>query len=190
MQSAGARAGWTPFDASDNPAVRSALILLDQNAGERVEAIGNVALLELRKIALFCSRRCPPERMPAAFDWARSLPEDGVALIGGFHSPMEQECLQIALRRRLPVIVCVGRSFARIRPLSAWRAALDDKRLLILSAFAPRVHRLTEDRSAERNQLAAALADEVVFVHVDPGGHADSLKTRALEWGKSLGNCG
>jgi len=47
-----------------------------------VGSIGSDALLRLFKVAVFCSRRCPPERMIAALDWARTLPEKGTALVG------------------------------------------------------------------------------------------------------------
>lgn len=132
------------------------------------------------------SRRCPPERMLMAFDWARSLPEEGTVLVGGFHSPIEQECLAIALRRHLPVIVCTARSFSRMRPATEWRRTVDDGRMLILSTFSPSARRLTEERSVERNHFAAALAEEICFVHAEPGGHAESLRNLAVSWGKTL----
>ena len=32
----------------------------------------------------------------------------GVPMIGGFHTPMEQECLEVLLRGQQPVVICPG----------------------------------------------------------------------------------
>lgn len=125
----------------------------------------------------------PSAWMPAD---AAEFPRVQAALVGGFHSPIEQECLAIALRRHLPLIVCVGRSFSRMRPATEWRHAVDGGRMLILSTFSPKARRLTAERSVERNYFAAALADEIFFVHAEPGGHAETLRDLAVSWGKTL----
>ena len=179
---------WVPSDAAELPEVQIAMALVASADPVRVTAVGQASLLGLCKVAVFGSRHCPPERMLLAFDWARSLPECGTVLVGGFHSPIEQECLAIALRRHLPVIVCVGRSFSRMRPATEWREAVDDGRMLILSTFLPTARRLTEERSVERNYFAAALADEIAFVHAAPGGHTEQLKAAVANWGKSIVN--
>lgn len=177
---------WMPVDAAQLPGLQAAIKRVASPDSIQAAAVGPASLLGLRKVAVFSSRRCPPERMLFAFDWARALPESGTALIGGFHSPIEQECLAIALRRHLPVIICVGRSFSRMRPAVEWRQAVDDGRMLILSTFSANARRLTEERSVERNHFAAALADEIFFVHAEPGGHAETLRALAVSWGKAL----
>jgi len=177
---------WVPVDAAGLPEVQAAIERIGSEGTIQVAAVGQTRLLGLHKIAVFSSRQCPPDRMLLAFDWVRALPESGTALVGGFHSPIEQECLAIALRRRLPVIVCVGRSFSRMRPATEWRLAVDHGRMLILSTFSPKVRRLTEERSVERNQFAAALADEAFFVHAQRGGHTECLRDLAVSWGRTL----
>lgn len=177
---------WMPVDAAQLPGIQAAIERVASANSIQTTAVGPASLLGLRKVAVFSSRRCPPERMLLAFDWARALPERGTALIGGFHSPIEQECLAIVLRRQLPVIVCAGRSFARMRPATEWRHAVEEGRMLILSTFPAKARRLTEEQSVERNHFAAALADEIFFVHAEPGGHAESLRDLAVSWGKTL----
>jgi len=151
-----------------------------------VASLGSDGLLRLSKVAVFCSRRCPTERMIAALDWARSLPEKGTALVGGFHSPIEQECLAIALRRGLAVIVCVARDLETMRRSAAWTQAINDGRMLLLSTFSPTDRRLTEERSHERNRFAALLADEIFIVHGDSGSHTEQLGKYARDRGKRL----
>lgn len=124
--------------------------------------------------------------MIAAFDWARSVPEKGIALVGGFHSPIEQECLAIALRRKLPVIVCVARDLETMPLSSVWTTAINDARMLLLSTLSTSDRRLTEERSHERNRFAALLADEVFIVHADSGSRTEQLSHYARQRGKRL----
>jgi hypothetical protein len=59
--------------------------------------------------ALFCSARCPGRAILAAHDQAALWRDEGRCVVGGFHSPVEEECLRILLRGRQPVIVCPAR---------------------------------------------------------------------------------
>ena len=89
----------------------------------------------------------------------------GVPVIGGFQTPMERECLRLLLRGGQPVVVCPARGIARMRIPRAWRPALDEGRLLILSPFPETVRRPTAKIAAERNELVASLADRVFIAH-------------------------
>lgn len=68
-----------------------------------------------------------------------------------------------------------------MRPPSAWRIAVERQRMLVLSAFnAPRP---TAELASQRNLLAAALANDVWFAHVRPGGLTETLSRRIGSWG-------
>jgi hypothetical protein len=56
-----------------------------------------------------------------------------------------------------------------------WQKPLADGRLLILSCFSGNEHRITSTLAARRNEFVAALADEVWFAHVAPGGQMQRL---------------
>jgi predicted Rossmann fold nucleotide-binding protein DprA/Smf involved in DNA uptake len=147
---------------------------------------GSDALLRLHKVAVFCSRSCPPGRALATVDWIRSLAATRTALVGGFHSPAERDCLAIALAHRLPVIVCVARHLDTMRVAGEWRKAIDDERMLLLSRCPGSARRLTEARSHERNRFVAALADEILVVHAAPGSHTERLVRFARGQGKRI----
>jgi predicted Rossmann fold nucleotide-binding protein DprA/Smf involved in DNA uptake len=117
-----------------------------------------------------------------AYDAARKLRDEGVTLISGFHSPVEKECLRILLRGKQPVIICLARAMEKIRLPAAWRVALDAGRLLILSPFEKRPPRPTVDSSRQRNELVAALADEVLIVHANPGGGIARIADLVIRW--------
>ncbi|MHB1559589.1 MAG: hypothetical protein ACYC61_19245, partial [Isosphaeraceae bacterium] len=140
-----------------------------------VSHIGDLDLLRGRVLGLFCSMRCPGEVIIKAYDLARALREARVAVVGGFHSPMEQECFEILGRGSQPVVICPARGMGSMRVPVAWRARLDEKRLLIISPFPDRVRRMAAGLALRRNAFAAALADELVVLHASAGGKIEQL---------------
>ena len=156
-------------------------------AAPRIAALGDVGLLRQRKVALFCSVRCPGNLILKTYDLACSLRDAGVAVIGGFHSPMEKECLTLLLRGRQPIIICPARSIEGMRrPPNAWRGPIDEGRLLLLSPYPANQNRATADRARARNLFVAALADEVFIPHASPGGKTEQFCRQVVTWGKPL----
>jgi predicted Rossmann fold nucleotide-binding protein DprA/Smf involved in DNA uptake len=159
--------------------------LLGPRAPATISAIGNLSTLATTKLALLCSIRCPGDLIVAAYDLALELRRAPVAVVGGFHSPMEQECLTLLLRGGR-AIVCPARGIAGARLPTAWRAPLREGRLLVLSPFEERHRRVTHALAQVRNEFVAALADEIVVAHAEPGGRTAALVTQALAWGKPV----
>jgi hypothetical protein len=62
-----------------------------------------------------------------------------------------------------------------MRLLPAWKKPFSDGRLLILSRFAEHNRRVTASLAVRRNEFVAALADEVWFAHIAPGGEMQRL---------------
>jgi len=149
-------------------------------------ALGNLDILRQKKLALFCSVKCPGNLILQTYDLARALRDAGVAVIGGFHSPMEKECLTLLLRGMQPIIICPARSIERMRTPSEWKAPLAEGRLLLLSPFAEKMRRATVDLARKRNELVAALADEVFVAHAAPGSKTEHFCHDVLSWGKPL----
>lgn len=61
---------------------------------------GNIALLDLPKVAFFASREVSPEQRRSALRWAEQTIRTGDAVISGFHSPLEAEILERLLAAR------------------------------------------------------------------------------------------
>jgi hypothetical protein len=95
------------------------------------------------------------------------LAHTGRCVISGFHSPVEKECLRILLCGPQPIIICPARSLENLRLPSDWKAPLAGGRLLILSCFPAAQRRATAE--------LAALADEVWFAHIAPGGQMERM---------------
>jgi predicted Rossmann fold nucleotide-binding protein DprA/Smf involved in DNA uptake len=154
-----------------------ALVLLRHRLGPQTPAhlfsLGNHELLSLPKTALFCSAHCPGSVILPAYDQAAKWRDVGRCVISGFHSPVEKECLRILLRGSQPIIICPARALPKRIP-PEWRKPLADRRLLILSFFPHTETHITADLATRRNELVAALADDVFIAHATPGGRLES----------------
>jgi predicted Rossmann fold nucleotide-binding protein DprA/Smf involved in DNA uptake len=152
----------------------------------RVAALGNREHLSLPLLGFFCSAKCPGNLILDTYDLARALRDAGVPVIGGFHSPMERECLDLLLRGKQPVLVCPARSIHRMRIPQLWKAPLDDGRLLVLSRFSEKQRNATAELAARRNQFVAALADQVFIVHAATGSKTETFCRELLAQDKSV----
>lgn len=132
--------------------------------------IGNLNLLDhSHKTAFLCSRQAPAEAVLRCYDWAIAMREAGRCVIGGFHSPLEQDVLHYLLKGNQPVILVLARGMK-----SKWepsiQKALNEGRLLIISPFGAQTKRATAETAAVRNDLMIRLADEVVAGYANPEG--------------------
>jgi hypothetical protein len=96
----------------------------------------------------------------------------------GFHSVVEKECLRILLRGSQPLIICPARSLENLRLPEDWKEPLAQGRLLLLSRFGTTDRRVTAELAARRNEFIAAMADEVWFAHIAPGGKMQRLANK------------
>ena len=152
----------------------------------QVWAIGNLALLNMPLLGLFCSTRCPGNIILRTYDLALALREAGVPVVSGFHTPMERECLDVLLRGQQPVVLCPARGIHKMRAPAAWRQPLAKNRLLILSPFAAPYRRPTTEIAEQRNRFVAALADTIFVAHAAPGSKTARLCIELMALGKRL----
>ena len=167
-----------------SPRFPRALRTGDGPAIERLWAIGNLELLERPLLALFCSMQCPGAVIVRSYDVARELRDRGVPVIGGFHSPMEKDCLDILLRGMQPVVICPARGIQRMRVPGVWRPGIAAGRLLLLSPFPARQRRPTQALAEQRNRMVGALAARFLAAHAAPGSKTARLCRELLATGK------
>ena len=161
---------------------------LGRDVPSRLGAIGSPEILGEKKVGLFCSVRCPGDAILGAYDAARKLRDDGATVVSGFHSPVEKECLRILLRGKQRIIMCLARAFGKIRIPVDWRTAVNSDRLLLLSPFENRPRRPDTESARRRNELVAALANEVLIIHVTPGGQIEEISKLVDRWGVPKSN--
>jgi predicted Rossmann fold nucleotide-binding protein DprA/Smf involved in DNA uptake len=155
-------------------------------APKTITALGNLDALRAYKLALFCSVKCPGDLILKTYDLARDLRQAGVAVISGFHSPMERECLDILLRGTQPVIVCPARSLEGMRVRPEHRQPLEEGQLLFLSPFEARQRRATVEMAQYRNRFVAALADQIFVAYAEPNGKTEQFCREVMAWGKPV----
>ncbi len=175
---------WTQQGDPGFPSVLSSV--LGKNAPPRIATLGNLDLLKHKPLALFCSVKCPGNLILQTYDLAQSLRQSGVTVIGGFHSPMEQECLTILLRGSQPIIVCPARSLHGMRIPADYKQPIETGRLLLLSPFDGKDRRVTEETALFRNRFVAALADAIFVAHAEPQSKTEQFCHEILKWRKPL----
>ncbi len=151
-----------------------------------MNSLGDTDILKRPLLALVCSVRCPGDLILKAYDTAKALREAGVAVIGGFHTPMEKECLRILLRGKQPVVVCPARSIEGMRVPAEWRGPIKEGRLVVASPFEAKHSRVTAALSAQRNEMVAQIASALLVVHAAKGGATEALCAAAIAQGKRV----
>ncbi len=149
-------------------------------------AVGNLELLQQRAVAFFCSVKCPGDLIIKTYDLARALRDKNVTVIGGFHSPMEKECLDILLRGKQPVIVCHAKHMSSNRLPHKFAGPMLAGRLLMLSPFNEKVGRATASTACIRNEFVATLANNIFVAYAAPGSKTELLCHKVINWGKPL----
>jgi predicted Rossmann fold nucleotide-binding protein DprA/Smf involved in DNA uptake len=132
----------------------------------RIVGAGETALLAEPLLGLIASRECPGhvllETLALVPEWVRA----GRVIVSGFHSPLEQQVLRSALRRKGRVVKVLARGMADYRPQPEEREPLASGRMLVITACPPEVRRTTRETALARNRLVLALADEVAAPYV------------------------
>lgn len=155
-------------------------------APAKITAWGNLDILSHPSLAFFCSVKCPGSLILPTYDLARALRDAHIGVIGGFHSPMEKECLALLLRGKQPVIICPARTLQGMRLPKEWKSPLDQGRLLLLSPFEENQRRTTADQAQMRNKFVAAIAAAIFIAHAAPASKTESFAREVLTWGKPL----
>lgn len=159
--------------------------ILGPDAPEVITTLGQHSLLESPLLAVFCSARCPGSLIMQAQDVAHSLRDRHSAIIGGFHTPVEQAFLDVLLAGASPLVVCPARGMPQ-KLEKKFKKPLEEGRLLLLSPFNDGERRITADLAASRNRFVAALAERVLFIHAVPGGQTERLAREVIGWGKPV----
>jgi len=151
-----------------------------------ITGLGNLDNLKQKKLAFFCSVKCPGHLILKAHDLSQGLKQARVTVIGGFHSPIERECLTILLRGKQPVIVCPARSIKGMRIRTELKGPIEERRLLFLSPFKENKRRYTVETAIERNRFVAAIAEAVFVVHASPNSKMEKFCDEVLKLSKPL----
>lgn len=148
----------------------------------------DASVLDDPMVALFCSVKCPGKLILDTYDLAKHFRSEGITVISGFHSPMEQECLRILIRSPHPTVWCLARGMYRQIPATPvdCRAAVAEGRLVMATQFPDTVTHITKETAMQRNRLVADLATAIVVAHAAPGSKMENFCHELLAMGKPL----
>lgn len=132
-------------------------------------------------LALFCSNRCPGNLVLQFYELARSLRDQRIATMGGFHTPMEKEALDFLLRGNQPVIWVPAWTRTPRGLTPSQREAVNQRGLRLLNIFDPPLRRASRHSSERRNRWIIEQADAVLVVHANPNGLTERATQLALE---------
>ncbi len=159
--------------------------LLDKSPPE-VTYAGDLNLLARETTALFCSAQCPGAAILRTFDRMIQMRDAGQIVLGGFHSPMEQDCLRILLRGHQPIILVLARTLQNLHLAPELVPAYQSKRLLLLSPFGPQHKRVTASLATRRNRFAATIAAKALVAYAAPNSRTATLADKIHTTGKPV----
>jgi len=132
----------------------------------RIVGTGETTQLAEPLLGLIASRECPGHVLIETLDRVPEWVKAGRVIVSGFHSPLEQQVLRSALRRKGRVVKVLARGMTNYRPTAEEREPLAAGRMLVITACPPEVRRTTRETALARNRLVLALASEIVVPHV------------------------
>lgn len=144
--------------------------------GRTLWSHGNAALLDQPLDALLCSKACPGAKIIEAMDLAQRWRAEDRAVISGFHTLVEKECLRIFLRGPQPIVICPARGLDPFQLPVDWQTKFRRGELLLVSLFDSAIRRPTRETAETRTRLVFALAQRHTIIHATPGGLLDQLE--------------
>ena len=120
-------------------------------------------------MGFIASRECPGRVFLEILEMVPQWVKAEKVIVSGFHSPLEQQVLHSALRRKARLVKVLARGMTRYHPTENERQPWDAGQLLVITAFPPEVQRTTRETALARNRLVLALANEIVVPHVSEG---------------------
>lgn len=136
--------------------------------------LGNKEILNHRKVAFFCSQKCPSHLILKSYDWAIEQREKGICIISGFHSKIEKDVLDFLLKGTQPIIMVLARNMKKRFPAEQ-RKAIEENRLLVISPFNDKVTQNSQESCYKRNRVILEIADEVVVAFATKNGKLEKL---------------
>ena len=150
-------------------------------------ARGDINILNQSLLGFFCSNKCTGDAILCTYDLARELRDKGIAVISGFHSTMEKECLDLLLRGNQPIVICPARSISNLKRIpKEWQAGIESGRILLVSPFPDQHSQPTRELAETRNRFVAALADRIFIAHAESGSKTESFCKDMLSQNKAV----
>lgn len=142
-----------------------------------METLGNISLLDRKKIGYFASSKIATLSVLPTLDWAVEVAQrEDVAIVSGFHSKMEREVLDFLLRGKCGIVCVLARSIYKKIP-DKFREAYNTGRVLFIVPFKTSATMASRHLCGKRNEYVSSISDELVFSSLTPRSSLFSLVT-------------
>ncbi|MGI9250516.1 MAG: DNA-processing protein DprA [Pseudohongiellaceae bacterium] len=166
------------------PSVAVPLLQASKVSSKNWSSIGNIALLNEPLLGVIASRECPGSVLLETIERVPQWIKENRVILSGFHSPLEQQVMRSFLRRKGKAIKLLARGLTDYHIPTEEQEAMDEDRLLILTAFPPEARHTTRATALERNRLILKLATEIVVPHITEGSPLAMLLEEQCAWNK------
>ncbi len=149
--------------------------------------LGEPAILERKLLGIISARQIDSDLALKSSQLLNQLASlKGVSFISGWHSPLEEEALNILLAQGAPIVVCVPKSLNRFIPSAGVKDRVSQGEALLLTHCSPKAKRISRDASLRRNELVVVLAAALLVLSAPQGSASLKLAKSALHHGKPV----
>lgn len=158
---------------------------LSTNTPPVLSYIGNVDLLDKKKVGFSGSRKVSDKGIAITKDCIEQLAEKDICIVSGYAAGVDHIAHYTAIEQGASTIIILPEGIESFRIKKEFKDIWDWNRVLVLSEFMPN-DKWTASRAMLRNNTIIGLSDNIVVVEAgETGGSLDAgLKT--IEQGKCL----
>src|SRR3990172_11591152 len=114
-------------------------------------SVGDPAILNRRLLGIISARQIDSDLALKSSQLLKQLASlKEVSFISGWHSPLEEEALNILLAQGAPIVFCVPKSLNRFVPSAGVKDQVSQGQALLLTHCSPRAKRISRDASLRR----------------------------------------
>ncbi len=154
---------------------------------QKLWCVGDPAILNGKLLGIISARKIDPDLALKTSQLLKQLASlRNVSFISGWHSPLEEEALNILLSHPVQLIFCVPKSLSRFVPSVDVKNRISQGRALLLTHCSPRAKRISRDASLRRNHLVAGVGKGLLVLSAPAGSLSLRLAQKVIEFGRPV----
>ena len=149
--------------------------------------LGEPAILERKLLGIISARQIDSDLALKSSQLLKQLASlKEVSFVSGWHSPLEEEALNILLAQGAAIVYCVPKSLYRFVPSAGVKDRVSQGKALLLTHCSPGAKRISRDTSLRRNELVVVLAAALLVLSAPQGSASLKVAKSALRYGKPV----
>ena len=161
------------------------IALLRQNTPTVLSCMGNLSLLNKKKVGFSGSRKASEKGLWIAGDCASQLAEQDICVVSGYASGVDMVAHRTALQKGGSTIIVLPEGIDAFRIKEEIKSDWDWNRVLVVSEFMPHDSWMAS-RAMRRNNTIIALSDAMFVVEAGETGGSFDAGLKTIDLGVSL----